>query len=190
MATTAKPVAGRLWGWTLFRAIIALLLGVAAIAWPLSAVFAFTLLFAAYAVVDGIASLVCGVRSAREGGRWGALAFRGITGILVGVVFLFMPFVAALAYALITVVLLAAWSIIAGIFEIAAAIRLRKEIEGEWLLGISGLISLLLGAAVLLLVIPNPAATILSAAWLIALYAFAVGAVLLFEAFSLRRLSR
>ena len=175
------------WGWFMLRGILALLLGVGAILFPLSAVFAFTLLFAAYCLVDGIASLVAGVRGAREPGhRWGALVFSGILGILVGVLFLLMPLVATFTYAFLTLVLLAGWSIVTGILEIMAAIRLRREMEGEWLLGISGAISVLLGVGIIALVIPYPAATILSAAWLIAVFAFTSGVVLMAQALRLK----
>jgi len=179
--------AAHTWGWLLLRGVLAIALGSVAVLFPLSALFAFTLLFAAYAFADGVASLIAGIRSARAGERWGAMVFRGVTGILVGVVFVLLPVVATLTYAFLTVVMLAIWSIIAGILEISAAIRLRKVIQGELLLGISGLFSLLLGFAILVLVIPSPAATILSAAWLIAIYAFAAGIVLIMLAFQLKR---
>lgn len=188
--TGFSSLAAHAWGWVLLRGILALALGVAAIIFPLSAIFAFTLLFAAYAFVDGIASLVAGTRSAKSGERWGAMVFRGITGILVGVIFVLLPMLATVTYAFLTVIMVAVWSVIAGIFEISAAIRLRKAIQGEWLLGLAGAFSLLLGLAILVLVIPNPVATILSAAWLIAIYAFAAGFVLVAQAFSLKRLAK
>jgi uncharacterized membrane protein HdeD (DUF308 family) len=166
--------------------VLALLLGIAAVMFPLSALFAFTMLFAAYAFVDGIASLVAGVAGARAGERWGALVFRGIAGILVGVVFVLLPMLATFTYAFLSVIMLAVWSVIAGIFELSAAVRLRKAIAGEWLLGLSGAFSLLLGLAILVLVIPNPLATLLSAAWLIAIYAFASGIVLTVQALRLK----
>ena len=169
------------------RGVLALILGVCAIVFPLGALLGFTLLFAAYAFVDGIASLISGIRGAQAGEHWGALVFRGVTGILVGVLFVLMPLLATVTYAYLTIALLAAWSIIAGIMEIWAAIRLRKEIESEWLLGASGAISLLLGLGILVLVMPIPAATILTASWLIAIYAFAVGILLIVQAFRLRR---
>jgi uncharacterized membrane protein HdeD (DUF308 family) len=175
------------WKWFLLRGVLGIILGVVAILFPLSALFAFTLVFAAYAFVDGIASLISGIRGARAGESWGALVFRGVLGILVGVIFVLMPFLATVTYAFVSVALLAAWSIVAGVLEIVAAIRLRREIEGEWLLGVSGLISVLLGIAIFLLVIPYPAATLLSAAWLIAIYAFASGIVLLVQAFRLKK---
>lgn len=175
------------WGWFMVRGVLALLLGVVAVLFPLGAVFAFTLIFAAYCFVDGVAALAAGIRGARAHERWGALVFQGTVGILVAVVFLIMPIVATVTYAYLTIALLAFWSIITGVLEIAAAIRLRREIEGEWLLGASGLISLLLGLGILLLVMPVPAATLLSAAWLIAIFAFASGILLVAQALRLRR---
>ena len=191
MATTsAADAARRLWGWVLVRGILALLLGFAALRWPMKALFAFTLVFAVYCFIDGVASLISGIRGAREGQRWGALVLRGVTGVLVGLIFIAMPSLSTITYAFLTVVMLATWSILAGLLEIAAAVRLRKEIEGEWLHGLSGFISVLLGVAILFLIVPRPAATIMSAVWLIAIYAFTAGIVLIFEAFRLRRLAR
>lgn len=175
------------WKWFLLRGILALLLGAGAILFPLSAVFAFTMLFAAYCFVDGVASLTAGIRGGQEPGhRWGALVFSGIVGILIGILFLVMPLIATITYAFIVLVMLAAWAIITGILEILVAVRLRREIEGEWLLGLSGAISVLLGIGVIVLVIPNPAASILSAAWLIAFFALGTGIVLVAQAMRLR----
>jgi uncharacterized membrane protein HdeD (DUF308 family) len=172
------------------RGVLALLLGIGAITFPLSAVFAFTMVFAAYCFIDGIASLVAGVRGAREPGhRWGALIFSGVIGILIGLLFLAMPLVATVSYAFVVLLLLSIWAILTGGLEILAAIRLRKEIEGEWLLGISGAISVLLGIGVIAMVLPYPAASILTAAWLIAFFAFGTGIVLVAQALRLRRRS-
>ena len=67
------------WGWFMLRGVLALLLGIAAVIFPLSALFAFTMVFAAFAFVDGIASLISGIRGARvRGHRWGALVARGV----------------------------------------------------------------------------------------------------------------
>lgn len=175
------------WKWFLLRGILALLLGMGAIIFPLSAVFAFTMIFAAYCLIDGIASVIAGAFGARQPEhRWGALVLSGIVGILIGLLFLAAPLVATVAYAFVVLVMLAAWSIITGILEIVAAMRLRREIEGEWLLALSGAVSVLLGIGVIVLVIPYPAASILSAAWLIALFAFMSGIVLVAQALRLK----
>lgn len=176
------------WRWFMVRGVLALLLGMGAIVFPLSAVFAFTMVFAAYCFIDGIASLVAGMRGAREPGhRWGALVFSGIVGILIGVLFLLAPLVATVTYSIVVLVMLATWAIVTGVLEIVAAVRLRKEIEGEWLLGASGAISVLLGLGIVVLAVPNPVASILSAAWLIALFAFGTGLVLVTQALRLRK---
>lgn len=186
--TTAGQIAHDFWGWMLARGLLAIALGIVAITWPLSALFAFTFVFAAYAFADGAVSLISGIRGATHHQRWGALVFRGIVGIAVGVIFILLPGLSTATYAYLTVALLAAWSIIAGLLEISAAVRLRKLMEGEWLLAFSGAISLLLGIAIFVLVFPNPVATILSAAWLIAIYAFVAGIVLVIQAFRLKRM--
>jgi len=195
--TTAQAVAERggsdllfrdNWGWMLARGILALILGVLAIVFPASALYAFTLVFAAFLFVDGAFSLASVIRGAtRKEDRWWAYVFRGAAGILVGVLFVLMPFVMTIGYAFATLVLLAAWSVTAGILEIAAAIRLRKEIKGEWLLGLSGALSILLGLGVMILFALFPVASILSVAWMIGVYAIAAGIVLIVQALRLKR---
>lgn len=176
------------WGWTLARGILALILGVLAIVFPASALYAFTLVFAAFLFVDGAFSLASVIRGAtRKEDRWSAYVLRGAAGILVGVLFVLMPFVMTIGYAFATLVLLAAWSVTAGILEIAAAIRLRKEIKGEWLLGLSGALSILLGLGVMILFALFPVASILSVAWMIGVYAIAAGIVLIVQALRLKR---
>jgi uncharacterized membrane protein HdeD (DUF308 family) len=145
---------------------------------PASALFAFSMLFAAFAFVDGLLSVFSGVAGVKENGQW-ALILRGLVGILVGGLFVLMPYVATISYAVISLALLALWSIFAGVLEITAAARLRNEIRGEWLLGISGFLSILLGLAIPVLLALVPAATLLSAAWMIAIYALAAGGVLI-----------
>ena len=184
--TGAAHVPAHNWGWFLLRGILALLLGLTAILFPLSALFAFTLVFATFAFADGIASLVSGIPGVKTGQPWGALIVRGVVGILVGLLFLVMPAIATISYAYATLAMLAAWSVITGVFEIAAAIRLRREIEGELFLGLSGLVSVLLGIAIIFFVMPLPAATMLSAAWLIATFAFISGIFLIAQSLRLR----
>ena len=80
--------------------------------------------------------------------------------------------------------LIAGWSILHGSFEIVGAIRLRKEIEGEWLLIASGLLSVAFGVLVLL----YPGAGALALVWLIAAYAVVFGLMLIALSLRLRGL--
>jgi len=188
--TKAIGILERNWGWFALRGGLAMALGVLAILFPASALFAFTMVFAAFALVDGLFSVISGIKGARrKEERWWALILRGLVGIAVGVLFVLMPFVTTISYAIASLALLAAWSILTGILEIAAAVKLRKEIKGEWLLGLSGLLSVLLGLAIPFVLTLYPAATILSVAWLIGFYALFAGVLLLAQAFRLRRRS-
>lgn len=179
-ARTGASLLSRNWGWFVVRGALALILGAVAILFPVSALFAFTMVFAAYAGADGLLSTIAGVKGAtRKEERWWALVLRGIIGIAVAVLFVLMPFAATVSYALATLGILSAWAIIAGVLELTAAIRLRKAIEGELLLGLSGALSILLGLAVPMALVVTPLATILSVAWVIAGYAIIAGVVLI-----------
>ncbi|NNG56435.1 HdeD family acid-resistance protein [Sphingomonas paucimobilis] len=187
-ARAGASLLSRNWGWFVVRGVLALVLGVVAVLFPVSALFTFTMVFAAYAGADGLLSTVAGVRGAsRKEERWWALVLRGIVGIAVAVLFVLMPFAATVSYALVTLGMLSAWAILTGMLEVVAAIRLRKEIEGEWLLGLSGAVSILLGLAVPAALVITPLATILSVAWVIAGYAIIAGVVLIGLGLRLRR---
>jgi uncharacterized membrane protein HdeD (DUF308 family) len=170
---------GRNWWALALRGVAAILLGILAFAWPGITLFVLVLFFGAYMLVDGIFAIVAAVRAAGEEDRWWLLLIEGILGVLAGLVAFFWPGLTALAL----LYFIAAWAIVTGIMEIVAAVRLRQEIEGEWALGLSGLLSVIFG--VLLVVLPAPAG-LLSLVWLIGAYAVATGVLLLILAFRVR----
>lgn len=158
--------------WALaLRGAAAILFGVVALFWPPGAIAALVAVFGAYALLDGIFNLVGAVRAGRAGQRWGALVFEGVVSILVGLITLFWPGITALAL----VLWVAAWSLVTGVAEIVAAIRLRKHIEGEWLLVLTGILSVAFG---ILLFISPMVGAIAIAIW-IGAYAIVFGALLL-----------
>jgi uncharacterized membrane protein HdeD (DUF308 family) len=173
------PVLARNWWALVLRGLAAILFGVLAFAWPGITLFVLVLFFGAYMLVDGIFAIVAAVRAAGEEDRWWLLLIEGILGVLAGLVAFFWPGLTALAL----LYFIAAWAIVTGIMEIVAAVRLRQEIEGEWALGLSGLLSVIFG--VLLVVLPAPAG-LLSLVWLIGAYAVATGVLLLILAFRVR----
>ena len=75
-----------------------------------------------------------------------------------------------------------------GVLQIAAAVRLRKEIEGEWVLGLSGLISVLLGAAVLWFMLTAPEGSILALGWMLGLSAVLFGILMILLGLKLKQL--
>ena len=176
------PVLSRNWWALALRGLAAILFGVAAFVVPGITLFVLVILFGAYMLVDGVFAIVAAIRAAGNEARWWVLLVEGILGVLAGGIAFAWPSITALAL----LYVVAAWAIFTGILEIAGAIRLRREIEGEWALGLSGALSLLFG--ILLVVIPAPAG-LLSLVWLIGAYALAFGVLLLVLAFRIRNQS-
>jgi uncharacterized membrane protein HdeD (DUF308 family) len=166
------------WWSLLLRGLVAIIFAVITLISPGITVAAMVLLFGAYALIDGVLSIVGAIRAARSHERWGVLVLEGVAGIAAWVVTIAWPVVTTLV--LVSVV--AAWALITGVLEILAAIKLRKVIKHEWLLALSGVLSLILGA----LLIAMPFAGALALALWIGAYAFVFGVVLIALAFRLR----
>jgi len=173
-------VLARHWWVLLLRGLAGIIFGVLAFIWPGITLTVLVLMFGAYAFVDGILAIIEGIRRHAQESNWWLLILEGIIGIAAGVVAFLWPGITALAL----LYLVAAWAVITGLFEILAAIRLRREIEGEWVLGLTGLLSVLLGIA--LAVWPSTGA--LALVWMIAVYAIAFGILMIILAFRVRNL--
>ncbi len=165
--------------WTLMlRGVIAVVFGVLAFAWPGLSVAALVVLFGAFAFVDGIFNIIDAfVRHDRAGGRWVSV-LQGLIGIGAGVVTFFWPQLTLIAL----ISLMAAWAIMMGVFEIIAAIRLRHQITNEWLLVLTGMLSIVLGIAFIM----YPVAGLIALIWWIGAYAIVAGVLLLALGFRLR----
>ena len=163
--------------WTLvLRGVAAVIFGILAYVWPGITFTVLVLFFGAYALWDGVFALLAAFRTQAER-RW-PLVLEGLVGIAAGVLTFIWPGAATLALLLI----IGAWAFVTGIFEIVAAIRLREEIEGEWLLLISGLLSVLFGIALAIW----PAAGLVAVTWLIGAYSIVFGILLIVLGFRLR----
>lgn len=168
------------WGWMALRGLVAVLFGVLAFAWPGVTLVVLTLLWGAYALADGVFALIAGFRLRERGRPMWTLALIGVLGIGVGIVTFLWPGMTALALLL----FIAVWAIVMGIFQIIAAIRVRKDIDHEWLLILAGALSVVFGV----LLVANPGAGALAVVWLIGAYAIVFGALLIAFAFRLRKL--
>jgi uncharacterized membrane protein HdeD (DUF308 family) len=174
--------AGHWWALAL-RGAIAILFGLAALLRPDIALEALILLFGAYALVDGVFSIVGVFRGTRGGTpRW-LLFIEGVAGILAGLIAFVLPQLTAI----LLLYLIAAWAIVTGISEIVMAIRLRREIRGEWAMIVGGCFSVLFGV---ILAVIGPVAGLFSLIWLIGIYAVAFGIMILITAFSVRSRER
>jgi uncharacterized membrane protein HdeD (DUF308 family) len=168
----------RNWWVVLLRGIAGIFFGLATFFAPGISLAALVLLFGAFAFADGLLAIVSAIRRRGSSDRWWMVLLRGLAGVAVGVVTVIWPNITALAL----VYLIAAWALVTGGLEIAAAIRLRKVISGEWLLILSGLAAVALG--IVLVLFPEPGA--LALVLLIGVYALVSGVLLIVLAFRLR----
>jgi uncharacterized membrane protein HdeD (DUF308 family) len=168
--------------WWVFavRGVAAIIFGILAFAWPGITLVVLVALFAAYAIVDGVMSLVALIRGEPEARRhaW-AVGIMGVLGIVAGIAAFVWPGVTALAL----LYIVAFWAIAIGVMQIVAAIRLRKEIQGELWMAIGGALLILWG----IFLIAFPGTGLLSLVWLVAIMSMAFGASSLILAWQLRK---
>lgn len=173
-------LAGNWWAFVL-RGVLAILFGLLAFAMPGMALLTLVYLFGFYAIADGVFNLVAAFRRtpSPESQPWWALLIWGIVGIIAGLYALFAPGLTAIAL----LYVIAAWAIVTGIMAIAAAVRLRRHIRGEWLLALAGVFSIVFG--VLLFLFPGAGA--LAVVLWIGAYATLFGATLIALGFKVRK---
>jgi uncharacterized membrane protein HdeD (DUF308 family) len=166
------------WGWIALRGAAAVLFGFLAFAWPGITLVILTLFFGAYAFTDGIFALVAAYRR-REGRKavW-PLVLVGVLGVAAGVATFLWPEMTALAL----LMFIAVWALFIGIFQIVAAIRLRKEIDNEWLLVACGALTALFG----LMLVVQPGTGALALLFVIGTYAILYGILLIWFSLKLR----
>ncbi|WP_428819417.1 HdeD family acid-resistance protein [Microbulbifer sp. MCCC 1A16149] len=171
------------WWVALVRGLFAILFGVLTFIWPGISLLSLVILFGVYSLMDGAVAIygaITGRGQISRSSLWWLL-FVGITGITAGIVTFIYPQVTAL----VLVIFIGAWALVRGIFEIIGAVRLRKEIDHEWLLIFAGFLSVIFGLVLLL----KPGAGALALLWLIGSYAIAFGIILVWLAFRLRKLA-
>jgi uncharacterized membrane protein HdeD (DUF308 family) len=168
----------RQWRWwsIVLRGLAAIVFGIFALALPGSAFFSLVLLFGIYAIADGVLALALGSRAPVV--PRGALISRGIISIIAGILALTMPGPAGLAL----LILIAAWAIASGIAEVVMAIKLRRELAHEWLLGLEGALSVAFG---LVLLLSPLAGAIVLALW-VGAFALVLGGMMVVTGFRLR----
>lgn len=172
----------RNWWAVALRGVAAIVFAVLAFAMPGITLAVLVILFGAYALVDGIFAIVSAIRAVQGHRHWGAFLIEGAVGIIIGLVTFFVPGV-TLAF---LIALVAVWAIVTGVLEIAAAILLRRHIPGEWLLIVTGALSVIFGV----LIFVSPMAGALVIVWWLAAYALIFGILLLLLAFRLRSFHR
>lgn len=168
----------RTWWIVLLRGLSAITFGILAFVWPGLTLVALVVLYGVYALIDGVLALYAALSGGATVSRWWLVA-AGLLGLAAGIITLLWPGMTAI----VLIMFIGAWALGHGIVEIIGAIRLRKEIENEWWLIGSGLLSVIFG----LIVITRPGAGALAMIWLIGGYAIAFGCLLVGLALRLKK---
>ena len=171
------------WWLLLLRGIAAIAFGVLAFFWPGLTLVTLTLLWGAYALMDGAIAIWAAFNAAGgdAGPRWW-LGLSGVAGILAG----FVTFYYTGTTTLVLLMFIAVWAIIIGILQIWGAIALRKVLQHEWLLILNGVLSIAFGVVLL----AQPGTGALALAWTIAWYAIFFGCLYVALAFRLKQYKR
>ena len=170
----------RHWWVPVIRGIAAIVFGIIAFVYPGLTIATLVLFFGAWILIDGIFRIVGAIGHRASDPDWGWQLVIGLLGIVVGLLTFHAPQITALAL----IIYIAAWALMIGASEIALAVKMRREIKGEWFLILMGLASIVF--AVLLLW--NPIAGAAAVIWLIAWYAVVLGILSIFFGFRLRSL--
>jgi uncharacterized membrane protein HdeD (DUF308 family) len=170
------------WWILLVRGILATLFGLSAFLLPGVTLATLVLLFAAFAFVDGLFETFHAVQARGTNEHWWLLLLEGLLGVLFGIVTFQAPDITTL----VLLMYIAAWAIVSGLMRIVLAFQLRREIEGEWLLALGGLISLAFG----IMMIARPGVGALAVIWFIGTWALIIGAFLIALAFKARKFPR
>jgi uncharacterized membrane protein HdeD (DUF308 family) len=171
----------RHWWVVLLRGLVAIAFGVLTFTRPAISLAALLLFFGAFVFADGLLHVWTAISDKERENRW-LLLLGGLLGIGVGLLAFLIPGLTAIA----VLFYIAIWAVATGLLDIVAAVRLRKEIEGEWLLGLGGLCSVAFGVVLL----ARPATGALAVLWIIAAYAVAFGVILTLLSFRLKGLAK
>jgi len=170
----------RHWWVPVIRGVAAIVFGFIAFAYPGLTLATLVIFFGAWVLVDGVFRVIGAIGGRASDPDWDWHLIIGILGIVVGVLTFHAPGITALAL----VIYIAAWALMMGLAEIALAIKLHREIKGEWFLVLMGLISIVFAA----MLFWNPVAGAATLVWLIAWYAVIFGILAIVFGFRLRSL--
>lgn len=170
------------WWCLLLRGLFAIVAGVIAVAHPGLTISLLVLLIGVSSLIDGLACVFMGIGGGGEGRPWWEMILLGLIGVGFGIA----TFVRPEAIAVVLLTFVAAWAIVRGVIEIVAAVKLRKVIDDEWMLGLSGAVSIAFGA----MLFARPIAGLLAMGTVIGIFLVFFGATAVALSFRLKGLQK
>lgn len=171
----------RKWWLLVLFGVVSIVFGCMALFAPMSTVVAMAWAIGVMAIVEGLSSVVALFGKDSAGSRWLLVLYA-----LVSLVFGALAVVNPAATAAVLLILLAAWLLAAGVFRIVLAVRVRKLIQGEWLIALSGTLAIFLAG----LFVFFPAAGLLTVAIWIGAIALLYGVLQVWAGFRLRKFAK
>ncbi|MBZ0202950.1 MAG: HdeD family acid-resistance protein [Ignavibacteria bacterium] len=168
------------WKWMVVRGIVSTIFGIIVVIYPFTAAAALALFFGAYIFFDGVFAIVSLFTSRTARAHFWSYLIEGIAGIAIGILAFFLPEITLYGLA----ILVSVWAFSTGILEIISAIKLRKVIDGEFWMIVSGILSIVFAILIFLW----PASGIVVMIYLIGIYALLFGIMMVFMGFSIRNL--
>lgn len=173
----------RSWWLLALRGAVAILFGVAAILLPAVTLVTLAALFAAFALLAGAVWIFGALRHRKADRRWWLMLLFGSVSVGAGVIAALHPAVTTI----VLIVLMGANALVTGVLDVAIALRLRRHLKGEWLLVLTGIVSILFGLLVMLYPLGAGA---LALAWMVGFYALLTGSMMIVLAFQVRAWQR
>lgn len=179
MATIPLSTLHTNWWLLVLRGLGAVIFGLLTFLMPGLTLLVLVSLFGFFCLFNGVLAIISGIRRRGTEPRWWTLVIEGLFSLLAGVATLLWPGVTSLAL----LYFVAFWAIATGIMQVVTAVRLRKQLEGEWMLILGGVLSVVFG----LIILFAPVSGALVISWWIGAFAFVYGIVLSILGFRLRR---
>ena len=165
----------------ILRGVLAIIVGIIALAWPDVTILALVILFAIYAFIDAGLQAMRAFSSAKAGPVVGHLLL-GLLDLAAGVIAIVWPGPTAL----VLVLVVAIWAVIGGSFEIAAAFAAGETAGTRALFILAGLVSIAFGVVLF----SRPGVGAVALALLFGLFTIVYGVSLIVMGVELRRTGR
>lgn len=169
------------WWLFLLGGVLYILFGLLALFRPADALLALAVVFAVFLLVDGIFNVARALGAKGAQGRWWVFGV-GVISILIGLYALLGPLNTVLLF----VYVVAFQAILFGVTIFMFGVDLRKAVRGEWVLYLTGVLSVLFG----LLLLFDPGIGGLSVSLMVGVWALVIGVLRVLFAFRVRGLVR